>query len=89
LPQAGDETLHLKDNPTQSQPAEIEKKKVTEETDSIDTDTSEDDEIQEPIPVQAAVKSTDSAPVNKQEIEQLESDQEKMILQLFDGKFIE
>ena len=77
LPQADDTKLNQQ-NKTKLEETEHQDEKKKIDTDSYDIQTSEKESIQTPT------KSLDKNDINK-----LESDQEKMILDLFDGKYIE
>ena len=90
LPLAGDNTLQFSEVPT----SELEeKKKITEvvEEELIGVETeNEDVELEEPAYQNVAVpKQPNNATLDEKAKERLESDQERMVLELFDGKYIE
>ena len=92
LPLAGDNTLQFSDVTTKE--PEEEKKKITEtvEEEPINEDAElEDIEIDEEPTVADVViqKQSNNTPLDEKAKERLESDQEKMVLDLFDGKYIE
>ena len=86
LPQAGDENLQPSDTKVETadsvkQLAE-DKKKITEAVAENKDNASKPSLTEENNVIEEQVK-------NKKEIERLESDQEKMVLELFDGKYVE
>ena len=80
LPLAGDSKLQIQNSTPSPEENTDEKKK-------IDNNIEEDDytEIEEPI----EIKKTNTPPTDEISKKRLESDQEKMVLELFDGKYIE
>ena len=81
LPQPGDSELQKKTAPAQPKPEEQPIKAAAAE--EVQPAPPEEKFITEELP---SPKATEEKPKNK---ERLESDQEKMVLELFDGKFIE
>ncbi len=94
LPQSGDEMLHKKPINTTANTNEIkpttaaaeEKKKITEPITEIVNDEQLEPENVEQIPY--TKKQIFNEP-DKDSKERMESDQEKMVLELFDGKYID
>ena len=84
LPQAGDNTLQQKNSQPASipQPQEKPLENITVKEPEPPVDTAKEITAANNTPE----KKTEETPKNK---ERLESDQEKMVLELFDGKFIE
>ena len=81
LPQPGDSELQKKTAPAQPKPEEQPIKAAAAE--EVHSAPPEEKFITEELP---STKAAEEKPKNK---ERLESDQEKMVLELFDGKFIE
>ena len=79
LPKAGDDSNQV----VASEPVIAD---IEEEKKKIDDDLYDEPEPQE---VEQRQIKTQKVPTDKKNIERLESDQEKMVLELFDGKYIE
>lgn len=82
LPQPGDEKLQATSS---TNIKSEEKKKIVQSDDYEQKDITETEEES----VVNSIQPRNTIPQNKAEQERLESDQEKMVLELFDGKFIE
>ena len=80
LPQPGDSELQKKTAPAQPK---LEVQPIKAAAEEVHSAPPEEKIITEEFP---SPKATEEKPKNK---ERLESDQEKMVLELFDGKFIE
>ena len=92
LPQSGDENLH-KSTGASVKSEQEEKKKIAEpeqiNTNSISKIKNEPKDIEPDSEINIPQENDNSKIIDKKEIERLESDQEKMVLELFDGKYIE